>query len=222
MHLVWLQQICSDGKPMSGPLKNAKHEAFARYLARGMSETAAYVKAGYRQHAGNACTLAKSQKIIERIQSLLEKNDLIDRRATDKAVEKLAITKESILAELAKIGFANMLDYINVAENGDATVNLSKLDRDKAACIQEVTTEHYMEGEGEDAKPMKRIKFKLMDKKGALVDMGKHIGMFIQKIEHGGPGDFSDKSEDELLDMDERLAGELEEVIMHDGTDSVN
>lgn len=207
---------------MAGPLKNAKHEAFARFLARGMSETAAYVKAGYRQHAGNACTLAKSQKIIERVQALLEKNDLIDRKATEKAVEKLAITKESILAELAKIGFANMMDYIKIAENGDSSVDLSKLTRDTASCIQEVTTEHYMEGEGEDAKPMKRIKFKLMDKKGALVDMGKHIGMFIQKIEHGGPGDFSDKSVDELLDLDEDLANQLEEAAIHDGNETVN
>lgn len=69
---------------------------------------------------------------------------------------------------------------------------------------------------------MKRIKFKLMDKKGALVDIGKHFGMFVQKIEHGGPGDFSDMSEDELLDLDEQLACEIEAEVIHDGNETVN
>lgn len=207
---------------MAGPLKNAKHEAFARAIARGVPSNKAYTIAGYNEHRSNAAGLARKQHIQARVTELLTKIDEIENRATTKAVEKLAITKERILAELAKIGFANMMDYVTIADNGDAHVDLSKLDRDKAACIQEVTTETYMEGEGDDAKPVKRIKFKLMDKKGALVDMGKHIGMFIQRVETGGPGDFSDMSEDELLDMDEQLAGEIENAVLHDGTDTVN
>lgn len=205
---------------MAGPLKNAKHEAFVRFIVKGMCASEAYRKAGYTTKTANSLNVCSSKLLHDaKVQARLAE---LQTKVTEKVVEKVAITKEAIIAELAKIGFANMMDYISVGSNGDASVDFSRLDRDKAAAIQEVTTEHYMEGEGEDAKPMKRVKFKLLDKRAPLVDIGKHLGMFIHKIEHGGPGDFSDKTEDELLDMDERLAGELEEVIMHDGTGSVN
>ena len=91
------------------------------------------------------------------------------------------ITIDKIVRELALIGFSNMLDYISVQE-GDAFVDLSKLTREQAAAIGEITSETYLEGKGEDARTVKRTKFKLSDKRGALVDLGKHLGMFPQQV----------------------------------------
>jgi phage terminase small subunit len=35
---------------------------------------------------------------------------------------------------------------------------------------------------------VRRVKFKLCDKRAALVDLGKHLGMFKDKIERSGRG----------------------------------
>ena len=95
------------------------------------------------------------------------------------------ITIDRILTELSKIGFSNMLDYLRV-EGPDAFVDLSTLTRDQAAAIQEVTVEDYKDGRGENARDVRRVKVKLSDKRAALVDMGKHLGMFKELHEHSG------------------------------------
>ena len=46
-------------------------------------------------------------------------------------------------------------------------------------------------GRGEEARDVRRIKFKLHDKLNALEKLGKHVGMFKEKVEvtgaDGGP-----------------------------------
>ena len=54
--------------------------------------------------------------ILERrIRELKAELQMIEAKATERAIDKLAVTKESILAELARIGFANMQDYVGRA-----------------------------------------------------------------------------------------------------------
>ena len=50
----------------------------------------------------------------------------------------------------------------------------------------EVVVEDFVDGRGEDARDVRRVKFKLADKKGALVDIGRHLGMFIDRRERSG------------------------------------
>lgn len=187
-------------------LKNAKHERFAQELAKGATPGPAYIKAGYGEvshatAASNGHRLLKNAEIQARLTECLALRQQIDAEATSKAIEKLSITKERILGELAKIGFANMFDYIATQADGSAIVDLSKLDRDRAAAISEVTVDTYVDaGDGGDGEPrtVKKIKFKLMDKRAALVDMGKHLGMFIDRREVGAPGDFDEKTDEQL------------------------
>ncbi|MCH7333470.1 terminase small subunit [Acinetobacter modestus] len=98
--------------------------------------------------------------------------------------ERTKITQDMVIKELAKIGFSNMLDYINVTEGGDPVTDFSALTRDQAAAISEITVEEYTEGRGEDARNVKRTKFKLSEKRSALVDIGKHLGMFKEHVVH--------------------------------------
>ena len=97
---------------------------------------------------------------------------------------KLEVTQERVIAELAKIGFANMADYMRAGPGGDPYLDFSALTRDQAAALQEVTTDTYVEGGGEEAREVKRVKFKLADKRAALVELGRHLGLF--KGEAGG------------------------------------
>lgn len=94
---------------------------------------------------------------------------------TERAIEKAAIDKAAVIAELAKIGFANMQDYLTIGADGAPTLNWKGLTRDQAAALVEVTVDENKIG---DVPAGKKIKFKLGDKRAALVDIGKELGMF--------------------------------------------
>ncbi len=164
-------------------LRNPRHERFAQELAAGKSAAEAYSAAGYRANTGNASTLRAQQSISKRVDEILAERESIAAQATERAIERTAITKERVLNELAKLGFANMLDYMHVGPSGDPVLNFADLTRDQAAALVEVTVEDFVDGRGEDARNVRRVKFKLADKRGALVDIGKEIGMFISRAE---------------------------------------
>lgn len=180
-------------------LRNARHEKFAQLLAQGKTADDAYAQAGFKANRGNAATLKQKQSIQERVSQLLEWAQTLERKATEKAIDKLAITKERVLAELAKIGFADIRKAIkwqgtlvteednpdggdtlvikNVVTNNVTLISSDEIDDDTAGAIAEIS-QNATGG----------IKIKLHDKKGALVDIGKHLGMFVERHEHSGPG----------------------------------
>jgi phage terminase small subunit len=81
-------------------LKNPKHERVAQELTKGRSAAQAYVEAGYKANRHNASALARTQPIKTRVSELLEKRERTDAKATEKAVEKLALTKEWVIGKL--------------------------------------------------------------------------------------------------------------------------
>lgn len=96
--------------------------------------------------------------------------------------EKVQVDAERVLRELCLLGFSNMADFMVAQEDGTAFVDFSGLTRDKAAAIQEFVVEEFTDGKGEDARNVRRTKFKLADKKSALVEIGRHLGMFDDKL----------------------------------------
>ena len=198
-------------------LKNARRERFCQEIANGKPLEVAHGLAGYVADRRNAANLRNQNDIARRITELLDKREALDSAVTAKAMEKLAITKEAILSELAKIAFANMQDYMKVGPDGAPTLNFKDLTRDQAAALVEITVEEFRDGRT-DAREVRRVKFKLGDKKGALVDLGKHFGMFIERHEVGEPGEFARMSDAELsqalLEQAEKLEIELPQHLL--------
>jgi phage terminase small subunit len=156
-------------------LKNPRHEKYAQLLAQMNSQDAAYAGAGYKPNASHASRLARNGKVAARVAELVEIG-----------AEKAEIDVAKVLAELAKIGFANMLDYVGFTKDGDPYVTLANMTRDQAAAVQQITVEDYKDGRGEDARDVRKVTFKLADKRAALVDIGTHLKMFTQKLELAG------------------------------------
>jgi phage terminase small subunit len=102
------------------------------------------------------------------------------------AERTLDVPPKRIITELARIAFANMLDFIQIQEDGSCYVDLSKICREQAAAIGEIVTEEYTEGRGELAREVKRVKFKLSDKPGALEKLARIYGLFIDRKELTG------------------------------------
>lgn len=126
----------------------------------------------------SASRVLSDLKVQSRIQAL-----------QDIAAERAGVTKERVLRELAKIGFADIRKAVRWGEglsvtdaesgearivNGVSLVGSEEIDDDTAAAIAEVS-------QTKDG-----LKVKLHDKKGALVDLGKHLGMFKDDPNKGG------------------------------------
>lgn len=98
----------------------------------------------------------------------------------EKLVKRTEISLEKIQEEMASIAYARMFDYISLTENGDPYVDLKKVDHFQSGAISSVEVETYVEGHMDNARDVKRVKFKLHDKQAALMNLAKLCG-FITK-----------------------------------------
>ena len=165
-----------------------KQEAFAKAYIETGNASEAYRRAYDAENTKDnvvhvkAAELLKHGKVSVRIAELQAGHQ-----------KRHEVTVDRVVKELALLGFSNMLDYMTVSGDGQAYVDLSSLTREQAAAIGELTSETYVDGkseDGEEKRVVKRTKFKLSDKRAALVDLGKYLGIFaqVQKHELSGPG----------------------------------
>lgn len=141
-----------------------------------LNATQAAIRAGY--------SAKTAQEQSSRLLSNVIVQAAIDERI--KAREKRTeITQDKVLAELAKIGFSDIRkavkwgDGIAVKDpesgaveiaNGVALVGSDEIDDATAASISEVS------------QTAQGLKIKMHDKRAALVDIGRHLGMFNDKV----------------------------------------
>jgi phage terminase small subunit len=175
-------------------LCHPKHEKFCHLIVKGMTQTDAYVEAGFTRNplpdgtmpsGGNAYRLFEKPHIQRRIQEL-----------QGRAAARIELTEAAVLAEMAKLAFHNPSDFLKVNDDGTANVDLSELTRDQMAAITEVQSTTTI---GSDGKPITTTKIKLADKKAALQDLGRHFGSWVDRTENGKPGDFADISTREAI-----------------------
>ncbi len=95
--------------------------------------------------------------------------------------DHLFVTAERVVVEYARLAFADMRDYMHFAENGDVLLDWSAMPEDATKAILEVTQDVYNEGRGGAQREVKRTKFKLHDKRGALDALAKHLGLFRER-----------------------------------------
>lgn len=141
----------------------------------------------YLKH-GNATKAALSAGYSE-ASAYSQGHDLLKhpeiKKSVEKAFTKLEISAENVLAELAKLAFSNMGDY--VAPNADGTQlvpDFSALTRDQMACIQEIKVDESAGGAGDGKRErVQRTTFKLADKGLNLERLGRHLKLFTDKIE---------------------------------------
>jgi phage terminase small subunit len=92
--------------------------------------------------------------------------------------KRTQITADRVVTELAKLAFANLGDYLPEELEADPYKDLQRLDRDRRAALEEVQVEHFVQRRGEDARQVRKVKFKLHDKQSALDSLARHLGMF--------------------------------------------
>jgi phage terminase small subunit len=173
---------------------SVEQERFCQHYALHFNAAAAY-----RESFPNGRKLTP-QRQAEQASRLLTANAKVGARVAElrervvKAAEKrFDVSIDRILSEYARMGYANMEDYVERLPDGGARLDLTRIGRDEMAAVQEMTFETVMssdpdaldaagkawDGEGKPPKvTVLKTKFKLHDKKGPLDSMMKHLGGF--------------------------------------------
>ena len=105
--------------------------------------------------------------------------------------ERTEITQDRVLEELAAIAFARTTDYAEV-KDGRVLKNTEKLNEQQIRAIAGIKDGKY------------GIEIKLNDKEKALELLGRHLGMFKDKVEVSGLEDEKKK----LADILQQLRGD--------------
>lgn len=160
-----------------------KQARFIEEYLIDLNATQAAIRAGYSAKTApeQASRLLSNVKVSTAVQAAMQARS-----------SRTEITQDMVLRELAKIGFSDIRKVVRWGttelrttedKDGEAVtepyhglrlVAADEIDDDTAAAISEVS-------EGRDG-----LKVKFHDKKGALVDIGRHLGMFKDKVEHSG------------------------------------
>lgn len=118
----------------------------------------------------NGSKLLRNTKVEEYVKKRMKERE-----------QRTEITQDRVLKELARLGFFDVRKLY--ADNGQP-VKITELDDDTAACITSVKVKELYDPEGEFVGYEKE--YKLADKKGALELIGRHLGMFRDKVEVSG------------------------------------
>jgi len=147
---------------MAGPLKNARHEAFAQALAEGMSATRAYVAAGYKPNDGNSARLKGNDTVKARVSELI-----------GKAEARTGVTLDRVLRHYEQIAFIGMSRFLHIGTDGEPVIDLSACTPADLDLLAEATVDDITDGN----RSVRRIRIKLLDKMKALEALGRHLGM---------------------------------------------
>lgn len=151
---------------------NAQQQRFVREYLIDLSIKRAALRAGY--NPTNAIKVGSALMAMPQIKEAVAE-------AQQYRAKEFGISQDRVLAELAKIGFANLKDILSEDEEGNTGVNLKDLSRDDTAPIQELQVSTI---KGKNHTKVTRIK--LSDKITALINIGKHIGMFKDQVQVTG------------------------------------
>lgn len=134
-----------------------KQKRFVEEYLIDLNATQAAIRAGYRPD--NAYSIGSENLRKPEIKAAID-------RAMAECSKRTGVSQDRVLRELARIGFANIMDVMD-PKTGKIKEGASA---DDLACIQSIKVKPGEFGTERE--------IKMYDKKSALVEMGKHLGMF--------------------------------------------
>jgi len=145
-----------------------KRGQFPPEYLKDLNATKAAIRSGFSKKTAYSAghRLLKDVEIADEIQRLM-----------DLRAENTKITQEMVVNELAKIGFSDVRKL--VGKDGEM-IPVDKWDDETAGAVSSLEVKSA--GDNHSVH-----KLKLWDKQSALVNIGKHLGMFSDKVEIGGP-----------------------------------
>ena len=168
-----------------------KQKRFCEEYLIGLNATRAY-KVAYPKVKKDESARVNGSKLLTNTNVVV----YIDKRMKERE-KRTEITQDRVLQELAKLGF---FDIRKLFDDSGKPLDITGLDDETAACIAGLEVMDVYEGAGEDKEFVGYVKkYKLSDKLKALELLGKHLGMFKDKVELSGGLDTEKTKLDDLL-----------------------
>jgi phage terminase small subunit len=145
---------------------NARQRNFIDEYLVDLNATKAAIRAGYSEKTAHVigCENLKKPNILSAIQ---------DRR--DQLAAKAGVTQERVVEEYAKIAF---LDPQLLFDDDGHLLPIQSIPKEVAAAIGGLDVSQRQTSQGEDPEWETVKKIKLIDKKGALDSLARHLGLF--------------------------------------------
>lgn len=144
-----------------------KQKRFVEEYLIDLNATQAAIRAGYKRSEytdTNASKILENTRIAEEIEKAMAERS-----------RRTGINQDRVILELAKMAFVSIDDVVDVttgAVKEDAT-------KEDLACIQSIK---YKNATGVNGVSVER-EVRIADKKACLELLGKHLGMFKDKVE---------------------------------------
>lgn len=170
-----------------------KQQRFVDEYLVDLNATQAAIRAGYSQKTANEqaarllANVSVQTAIAERIKAREQRTE---------------ITQDKVVKELAKVAFGDPRNVMTWGPSGVKLKDSEELTDDEAAFVSEVsetTTEHGG-----------NLKLKTNDKLKALELLGKHLGMFREKVELTGKDGGPIQTQDAPIDLSNLTDQELD------------
>lgn len=145
-----------------------KQDLFVKEYLKDLNGTQAYMRAGYKFKSENvaaasAAKILRNPKIQEKIQKAMKERE-----------KRTEITQDKVLKEIANLAFTDRTGIVNLNNNRLIIKNFDELTPEQKACISGVKeTKHGIE-----------VTF--YNKEKALEMLGRHLGMFNDKLKFEG------------------------------------
>lgn len=155
-----------------------KQKRFVQEYLIDLNATQAAIRAGYSEKTARSIGQENLTKpvIIAEIQ-----------QKQSKLEEKTEITQERILQELACLAFAKMEDYVEIQDDGSCRARTwAEMPEGASRAVAEVKEIRRIMGSGEGGKEIVlecRLGYKHHSKERALELLGRHLGMFIDRVQ---------------------------------------
>lgn len=166
----------------------AKQKRFADEYLIDLNATRAY-KASYPKVKKDETAAQAGSRMLRNVKVA----EYIQKRMDERA-ERTEITQDMVLKELARLGF---LDARKLFADDGSPLKIKEIDDDTAACITGIKVKEIYDKDGVFVGYEKE--YKLADKKGPLELLGKHMGMFKDRIELSGSLETEKTKLDDLI-----------------------
>jgi len=157
------------------PLKGKQKRFVEEYLI-DLNATQAAIRAGYSERTAESIGLENLGKprIAAAVQAAMVERS-----------KRTEITQDMVVRELALIGFADMADFVKIDDSGMIqALPLDTLAEGKSRIIKKVREKRVIKSTAEgDTVLDATYEFELCDKVKSLENLGRHLGMFVEKRE---------------------------------------
>ncbi len=162
---------------MATPKLTPKQAAFCAEYLIDLNAAAAARRAGFSEKAAHvqAGTLMKKPHVQAEIQRLMAERS-----------KRTEITQDSVIREIAKLAFG---DIRKLFDDQGALLPVQDWPDDIAPTVSSVEIDELWQGFGENRTQIgetKKVKF--WDKGKALEMLGRHLKLFVDRVEASGPG----------------------------------